>query len=74
MTDINFYSFGLFAQLYLHVFFISDNDIVTYSNLITFEMSPYTDFGVISYFNFMKTLISDVKDVKVLREKGILYS
>ncbi|XP_042039609.1 uncharacterized protein LOC121785289 [Salvia splendens] len=33
-----------------------------------------TDFGVVSYFNFMKTLINYVKDVKVLREKGILYS
>ncbi|XP_047961355.1 uncharacterized protein LOC125206094 [Salvia hispanica] len=76
LTDINFFSFGLFAQLHLPVFLVADDDIVTYSNLITFEMSPdiNTDFGVISYCNFMKTLINDVNDVKMLREKGILFS
>ncbi|KAI3459673.1 hypothetical protein Pfo_016336 [Paulownia fortunei] len=43
---------------------------------ITFEMSPETntDFAVISYVNFMKTLIENPKDVKELREKGILFS
>ncbi|XP_042037885.1 uncharacterized protein LOC121783774 isoform X2 [Salvia splendens] len=76
LTDISFFSFGLFAQLRLPVFLISDADIVAYSNLIALEMSPgtYTDFGVTSYYNFMKTLIININDVKVLREKGILFS
>ncbi|XP_047961352.1 UPF0481 protein At3g47200-like [Salvia hispanica] len=76
LTDICFFSFGLFAQLHLPVLFVGDDDIVTFSNLIALEMSPgtYTDFGVTSYINFMKTLIINAKDVKVLREKGILIS
>ncbi|KAG6386635.1 hypothetical protein SASPL_151803 [Salvia splendens] len=76
LTDIRFFSFGLFAQLHLPVFLISDADIGAYSNLIALEMSPgtRTDLGVTSYINFMKTLIINVNDVKVLREKGILFS
>lgn len=39
-------------------------------------MSPETatDYGVTRYVNFMKTLIEKAKDVKELREKGILNS
>ncbi|XP_042038100.1 uncharacterized protein LOC121783985 [Salvia splendens] len=76
LTDISFFSFGLFAQLHLPVFLVSDADIVAVSNLIALEMSPgtYTNLGVTSYINFMKTLIINVNDVKVLREKGILIS
>lgn len=55
---------------------VNDDNIVVFSNLIAFEMSPrmYNKFSVTSYFNFMKTLINNAKDVKVLREKGILIS
>ncbi|XP_047974392.1 putative UPF0481 protein At3g02645 [Salvia hispanica] len=76
LTDISFFSYGLFAQLHLPFFFVSDESKVFFSNLIAFEMSPVTatDYGVTSYFNFMKTLINNAKDVKVLREKGILIS
>ena len=47
-----------------------------FSNAIAFEMLPETDtnMGVTAYFNFMKTLINNAEDVKVLREKGILCS
>ncbi|KAL1568129.1 UPF0481 protein [Salvia divinorum] len=77
LADINFFSFfGLFAQLRLPIFCFSEESKVFFSNIIAFEMSPETDtdYGVTSYFNFMKTLINNAKDVKVLREKGILYS
>ena len=49
---------------------------VYYSNLIAFEMSPDRDtvFGLTSYLNFMKALTHNADDVKVLREKCILYS
>ncbi|KAL1539887.1 UPF0481 protein [Salvia divinorum] len=75
-TDINFFSFGLFAQLRLPIFFVNEGSTVFYSSIIAFEMSPGTgtDFGVTSFINFMKTLISNAKDVKVRREKRILYS
>ncbi|KAG6386652.1 hypothetical protein SASPL_151820 [Salvia splendens] len=72
LTDIKFTK----AQLQLPSFCFTSDSKVFFSNLIAFEMSPdtVTDYGVTSYFNFMKTLIHKPKDVKVLREKGILYS
>ncbi|KAL1568116.1 hypothetical protein AAHA92_03520 [Salvia divinorum] len=72
LTDIKF----THAQLQLPSFCFTSDSKVFFSNLIAFEMSPETNtnFGVTSYFNFMKTLIHKPKDVKVLREKGILYS
>ncbi|KAG6390676.1 hypothetical protein SASPL_148415 [Salvia splendens] len=76
LTDINFFSFGLFAQLRLPTFWVNEESKVLFSNLIVFEMSPgvETDFGVTSYINFMKTLINNANDVKAMREKGILCS
>ncbi|XP_047964868.1 uncharacterized protein LOC125209311 [Salvia hispanica] len=76
LTDISFSSFGFFAQLRLPIFWVNEESKVLFSNLILFEMSPgvETDFGVTSYFNFMKTLINNANDVKVMREKGILCS
>ncbi|KAL1568118.1 UPF0481 protein [Salvia divinorum] len=76
LTDIKFLSFAWFAELHLPFFYITYNSKVFFSNAIAFEMSPETDtdMGVTAYFNFMKTLISNAKDVKVLREKGILCS
>ncbi|KAG6386637.1 hypothetical protein SASPL_151805 [Salvia splendens] len=71
-----FFSFALYAELHLPFFNITNNSKTFFSNIIAFEMSPETetDYGVTSYFNFMKTLILNASDVKVLREKGILYS
>ncbi|KAL1568104.1 UPF0481 protein [Salvia divinorum] len=77
LTDVKFFSFAFYAQLHLPFFYISNNRKVFLSNLIAFEMSPEaadTNFGVTSYVYFMKTLINNAEDVKVLREKGILYS
>ncbi|KAG6386634.1 hypothetical protein SASPL_151802 [Salvia splendens] len=76
LGDIKFFSFALYAELHLPFFNITNNSKTFFSNMIAFEMSPETetDYGVTSYFNFMKTLILNASDVKVLREKGILYS
>ncbi|KAL1568101.1 UPF0481 protein [Salvia divinorum] len=76
LTDIKFLSFAWYAELHLPFFYITYTSKVFFSNAIAFEMSPETDtnMGVTAYFNFMKTLISNAKDVKVLREKGILCS
>ncbi|KAL1568128.1 putative UPF0481 protein [Salvia divinorum] len=76
LTDIKFFSFALYAELHLPFFNITNNSKTFFSNIIAFEMSPETDtdYGVTSYFNFMKTLVHSANDVKVLREKGVLYS
>ncbi|KAL1568113.1 UPF0481 protein [Salvia divinorum] len=77
LTDIQFFSFAFYAELRLPFFYISDVSKVFFSNAIAFEMSPEArdpTYGMTTYFTFMKTLIHNVNDVKVLREKGILYS
>ncbi|KAG6386633.1 hypothetical protein SASPL_151801 [Salvia splendens] len=76
LTDISFTSYGLFAKLRLPIFCVNEESKVLFSNLIVFEMSAgvQTDYGVSSYINFMKTLINNANDVKVMRERGILWS
>ncbi|KAK4432081.1 hypothetical protein Salat_0970200 [Sesamum alatum] len=63
-------------RLQLPICFVTNNAKVFFSNVIAFEMSPETctDYSVLSYLSFMKSLIENVKDVKELREKGILFS
>ncbi|KAK6122813.1 hypothetical protein DH2020_043445 [Rehmannia glutinosa] len=76
LTDIRFNSYLFYGKLQLPIWFVTNNSKVFFSNLIAFEMSPETDndFAVISYINFMKSLIDEPKDVKELREKDILFS
>lgn len=83
MTDIKFFSCAFYDKLQLLSFYVKNSTKVYFSNLTAFEMSPerYTHterdtntvFGLTSYFYFMKALIHNANDVKVLREKGILY-
>ncbi|KAG6386659.1 hypothetical protein SASPL_151828 [Salvia splendens] len=76
LTDIKFSSFAFYAELHLPSFYLTKKTRVYFSNIIAFEMSPnkrHTDFAVTTYLNFMKALIHNANDVKVLREKGILY-
>ncbi|KAL1568105.1 UPF0481 protein [Salvia divinorum] len=75
LTDIKFFSFAFYAELQLPSFYVTNSSKVYFSNLIAFEMSPEREpvFGLTCYFNFMKALIHNANDVKVLREKGILY-
>ncbi|KAL7124258.1 hypothetical protein ABFS83_14G036600 [Erythranthe nasuta] len=76
LKDIRFNSYSFYGELYLPIWFVSNNSKVFFSNTIAFEMSPETDtdFDVASYINFMKALIENSEDVKELREKGILFS
>lgn len=76
LRDIRFSSFSFYGELRLPMFCVTHNSNVFFSNVIAFEMSPATatDYGFTRYVNFMKTLIEKAKDVKELREKGILYS
>ncbi|KAK4432078.1 hypothetical protein Salat_0969900 [Sesamum alatum] len=76
LRDIRFHSYSFYGLLQLPIWFVTNNTKVFFSNIIAFEMSPepYTDYAVVSYVSFMKTLIENAKDVKELREKGILFS
>ncbi|KAL0456356.1 UNVERIFIED_CONTAM: hypothetical protein Slati_0974800 [Sesamum latifolium] len=73
LKDIRFESYYLHGQLQLPTCHITEDFKHKCSNMIAFEFSPgiYTDFGVTSYVNFMKSLIQSPDDVKELREKGI---
>ncbi|KAK4432079.1 hypothetical protein Salat_0970000 [Sesamum alatum] len=76
LTDIKFHSYSFYGLLQLPIWFVTNNSMVFFSNMVAFEMSPETDTdcGVISYVNFMKSLLESPRDVKELREKGILFS
>ncbi|KAH6768366.1 hypothetical protein C2S51_013702 [Perilla frutescens var. frutescens] len=76
LKDIQFTSHSFYGKLRLPILSIDSNTNVIFSNIIAFEMSPgsNTDFAVISYVKFMKSLIEKPEDVKELREKGIILS
>lgn len=76
LTDIRFSSHSFYGKLRLPILSLDNNTNVIFSNIIALEMSPGadTDFAVISYVKFMKSLIEKAEDVKELREKGIIVS
>ncbi|KAL1568107.1 UPF0481 protein [Salvia divinorum] len=73
LRDIRFTRSG---KLYLPKIFINADFEVLYSNLIAYEISPEveTTFGVLSYIDFLKSLVVNSNDVKVLKEAKILYT
>ncbi|PIN18922.1 hypothetical protein CDL12_08409 [Handroanthus impetiginosus] len=76
LKAINFYSFTFYGQLQLPTWFVSHLSKVFFPNMIAYELCPnnLVDTTVISYFNFMKSLIDGPADVKELREKRILLT
>ncbi|KAL0316772.1 UNVERIFIED_CONTAM: hypothetical protein Sradi_5555400 [Sesamum radiatum] len=76
LLNARFHSYCFYGLLQLPVLFVHDSTRVFFSNAIAFEMSPETksDLTLTSYVNFMKSLIENPKDVKELRENGILFS
>ncbi|XP_060201775.1 UPF0481 protein At3g47200-like [Lycium barbarum] len=79
LTGIKFKSHYLFAQLELPPLRIDIISMVTYANMIAYEMSIDTsamaiDFQITNYVNFMKSLVISAEDVKELREQGILFN
>ncbi|XP_051148488.1 uncharacterized protein LOC127263485 [Andrographis paniculata] len=72
--DILFTSHWCYGMLRLPIDIISEHSKSFFCNLIAFEMSSSDDLAVTSYVNFMKSLLESPEDVKVLREKGILFS
>ncbi|KAL7111769.1 hypothetical protein ACP275_05G110700 [Erythranthe tilingii] len=76
VTDIHFESSPLSGRLHIPARVVSSISFVFLSNMIAYEMSPGSETGyeVLSYANFMKSLIESPADVKELQEKGILIN
>ncbi|PIN18917.1 hypothetical protein CDL12_08404 [Handroanthus impetiginosus] len=76
LKAINFDSFTFYGQLQLPTWFVSDLSKVFFPNMIAYELCPnnLVDTTVISYIDFMKSLIDSPPDVKELREKRILLT
>ncbi|MCD7446304.1 hypothetical protein HAX54_000114 [Datura stramonium] len=76
LKDIKFQSFYFFGQLELPTSCVSIYTKVLYLNLIAYELCPdnVTDRAVSTYINFMRSLVESPRDVKELREKGILFN
>ncbi|KAH6768367.1 hypothetical protein C2S51_013703 [Perilla frutescens var. frutescens] len=76
LTDIKFCSHSFYGKLRLPILSLDNKTNVIFSNIIALEMCPDsgTDFAVISYVKFMKSLIEKAEDVKELREKSIIMS
>ncbi|KAG4177464.1 hypothetical protein ERO13_A11G308625v2 [Gossypium hirsutum] len=72
LTDINFNRSFFLGKLQLPPITVDDSTI----NLIACEMCPdfHNNFTVTSYIGFLDSLIDEVKDVKELRDAGILYN
>ncbi|KAM3328347.1 protein isoform X2 [Capsicum galapagoense] len=76
VNDIKFKSFCFYGRVELPTFIVTNRSRVWLKNIIAYEMSPGTNVGleVISYINFMKSIINDPKDVQELRDKRILIN
>ncbi|XP_051148487.1 UPF0481 protein At3g47200-like [Andrographis paniculata] len=76
LLDIKFVSYHVYGVLYLPILVVNGSTKVLFSNMAAFEMSPryQTEGEFLSYLNFMKPLMETAKDVKELRERGILFS
>ncbi|KAL8498597.1 hypothetical protein ACS0TY_021801 [Phlomoides rotata] len=76
VRDIKFKSGAFRGELHLPVRMIWSNSLTVVSNMIAYEVSPGSDseFEVLSYTNFIKSLIESPEDAKELQEKGILIN
>lgn len=75
-SGISFTSYSLSGMLRLPNIFVSVGFFTYYCNLIAYEMSPTTDKEpyTLSLISFMKSLIQSSDDVRLLREKGIVWN
>ncbi|PIN04441.1 hypothetical protein CDL12_23026 [Handroanthus impetiginosus] len=76
LKAIYFDSSTFYGELQLPTWFVSDLSKVFFPNMIAYELCPnnLVEMTVISYINFMKSLIDSPADVKELREKRILLT
>lgn len=75
IRDIKFKS-SFPAELELPTQIVWSTSLSILSNMIAYEMLPgaEAEFEVLSYANFMKSLIESVEDAKELQEKGVLIN
>ncbi|CAA2997467.1 Hypothetical predicted protein [Olea europaea subsp. europaea] len=76
LKNIKFKSYKFYGQLQLPFWFFSVYSKSFFTQMIAYEVSPgsVTGYIIISYVNFLKSLIVKPEDVKELREKKILNS
>ncbi|GAA0183777.1 hypothetical protein LIER_31131 [Lithospermum erythrorhizon] len=76
LRDIKFASYCFYAELQLPYWCVSIYTKVFFSNMIAYEncLEAHTSSVVTAYVSFMKALIQNSNDVKLLRERKIIVN
>nr|XP_016468280.1 PREDICTED: UPF0481 protein At3g47200-like [Nicotiana tabacum] len=76
LKGVRFTSHYYYAKLKLPCWYVSTYTKVFFMNMIAYELCPNSpnDRAVVSYINFMKSLIISPNDVKELREEKIIFN
>ncbi|CAN4089840.1 unnamed protein product [Withania somnifera] len=76
LKGVNFTSHYYYAKLKLPCWYVSTYTKVFFMNMIAYELCPNgpMDRAVVSYINFMRSLVITPNDVKELREQKILFN
>ncbi|KAK4371396.1 hypothetical protein RND71_010871 [Anisodus tanguticus] len=76
LKGVRFTSHYYYAKLKLPCWYVSTYTKVFFMNMIAYELCPNgpSDRAVVSYVNFMKSLVISPNDVKELREEKIIFN
>ncbi|WMV24006.1 hypothetical protein MTR67_017391 [Solanum verrucosum] len=76
LKGVRFTSHYYYGKLKLPCWFVSTYTKVFFMNMIAYELCPNgpIDRAVVSYINFMKSLVISPNDVKELREEKIIFN
>ncbi|KAM3338336.1 hypothetical protein P3S68_030422 [Capsicum galapagoense] len=76
LKGVRFTSHYYYAKLKLPCWYVSTYTKVFFMNMIAYELCPNgpVDRAVVSYINFMKSLVITANDVKELREQRIIFN
>ncbi|XP_059310327.1 UPF0481 protein At3g47200-like [Lycium ferocissimum] len=76
LKGVRFTSHYYYANLKLPCWYVSTYTKVFFMNMIAYEMCPNgpTHLTVVSYINFMKSLVISPNDVKELRQEKIIFN
>ncbi|XP_055801759.1 UPF0481 protein At3g47200-like [Solanum dulcamara] len=76
LKGVRFTSHYYYAKLKLPCWYVSTYTKVFFMNMIAYELCPNgpIDRAVVSYINFMKSLVISPNDVKELRQEKIIFN
>ena len=76
LKGVRFTSHYFYGKLKLPCWYVSTYTKVFFMNMIAYELCPNgpNDRAVVSYINFMKSLVISPDDVKELREEKIIFN